>query len=198
MVDGGYGYAASERTLRLSAPRPSGGKRSGAMVTVSVRRDVRLASGAFNGGGVPGLRIDAVGKAKVVVDYDERGEEARQEEKGDVQAAPMSNSGEKTRVQKSGRWRHGDQDCGCHRLRGHDAEARQHADEVAERPIGLGRASRCSGATATDRSKTAHFHPSTQKSSRTETSKPRESNPRGVVQACKETDKLTDPPKEQK
>ncbi len=157
-----------------------------------------MASGAFNGGGVPGLRIDAVGKAKVVVDYDERGEEARQEEKGDVQAAPMSNSGEKTRVQKSGRWRHGDQDCGCHRLRGHDAEARQHADEVAERPIGLGRASRCSGATATDRSKTAHFHPSTQKSSRTETSKPRESNPRGVVQACKETDKLTDPPKEQK
>ncbi len=197
MVGGGYGYAASKRTSRPSAPRPSSssgaGKRSGAMVTVSVRRDGRLASGAFNGGGARGLRIDVVGKDKVVVDYDKRGEEARREERGDVQTTPVANCGEKNRVQKSGRWCHGGQECGRHCLHGDDAQARQHADEVAENPIGLGRASTCSGATATNR-----FNPSTQKSSRMETSKPRESNPRGVVQACKETDKLTDPPKEQK
>lgn len=94
---------------------------------VSARRGVRLASGAFNGGGVRGVRgvrIDAVGKDKVVIDYDERGEEARRRERGDVQARSMVNSGGENGVQKSGRWRHGGQDCGRYRLHGHNAEAR--------------------------------------------------------------------------
>lgn len=74
--------------------------------------------------GVRGVRIDAVGKDKVVIDYDERGEEARRRERGDVQARSMVNSGGENGVQKSGRWRHGGQDCGRYRLHGHNAEAR--------------------------------------------------------------------------
>lgn len=93
MVNGGYDYEGFKRTLRPSALRlrsssSCGGKGAGAMVAAEARWEEGLVSGAFNGSGARGLRIDAVGKdkgkdnGKEVGDNDQRGEKARRKEEG--------------------------------------------------------------------------------------------------------------------
>lgn len=204
MINGCYDYEASKRTSRPSAPKPSGsssssGKGTAVMAPASGRRVDRLASGAFNGSGLKGLKINAVDKdkGKEVVDDDKRGEKARRNGKRDVEAAPMPNSGEKDRVQISCRCLHEGQDHGCHCLHGQNAQARQHAHESVEDHVELSKASTCLGANGTSSSDEGGFMRSSKKSARIEVSKPAASDQR-LPKGFRKTDNSTGSVKEQR
>lgn len=148
-------------------------------MAAEARREDGLASGAFNGSGARGLRIDAAGKdkGKEVGDNDQRGEKARRKEEGYMEAVLAHNSGEKDRVQPSCRSRHDGRDHGHHHPHGQAAQARQHAHEPVEDPIGHSKASTSSSGPEVKSGKGSGFRPSSQQSSRMEISKPAASAP---------------------
>lgn len=94
-----------------------------------------------------------------------------------MEAVLAHNSGEKDRVQQSCRSHHDGQDHGHHHVHGQDAQARQHAHEPAEDPIGHSKASTSSSGPEVKSSKGGGFIPSSQQSSRMEASKPAASTP---------------------
>lgn len=136
----------------------------------SVRRGSRVVSGAFKGGGVRGLRIDAVGKEGV--DNDKGVEMVGQEGKGKVVVVLAPNSGEKDRVRTLSRRRHEDQEVGCQCLHGQDAQALQQGLEAVEDLDGHGEPSTTFAVTGASSSNERSFMRASNKSARVQVSKP--------------------------
>lgn len=139
-----------------------------------------MACGAFNGGRVKGVRINAVdkGKGEEVGDDNKGDERAGRRERAGVLASRMLDSGGKDRVRASSGCHHEGQDCGRHHVHGQIEHASQHAYESVADSVSPSEPTTCLGTLATDSSHGGSSIRLSKKPSGTEASKPAASIPK--------------------